>query len=624
MRKKGGFLSGLQMKIEGWIGGAWSMALLVLIFSPCAMGMIVVIALAPGINRNSDSILKEGEVYLHWLFRLLSEYAMVLFIFLFFFVIVAYLAISNLSRAAGHVAVLVAKAYLPAPQNQLPAPQVTYNVAAPSQEIQALPAGESSTLERPALPAPAATPAQKIAKTIQGLGLKARVTELAVGPQVVTYGLTPQEKKKDRLTTVSELKGKADDIALALKAESLRFFLYDGYLALEVPRKKREYVSLFELFQTEEWRGTKALVPLALGKDTFGKWLIGDLSKLPHLLIGGTTGGGKSVALNVILCGLIEHFSSRELILKLVDPKRVEFTTYPDFAEVITEVEEFKPLLSDLIQEMEQRLGLFAEAKKRDIQSYNEYAKEPMPYIVVVIDEYGDIVLTEDVEKEMVKLAQKARATGIHFILATQRPDKDVVTGKIKANFPGILALKVTNKVNSGIILDENGAEALAGFGDALYKDQRGLIRRIQIGHASDKEIEAFLGSEAVRNRWELVPSQNSSFSEPARNQSGTSRGPAGNLQGTSRGPAGNQQGTRPKAASPQEEIENLRQSGESNFEIAKYIAEKYPKLSANSIQRMVGMGRPEAQRAVREVRGGKQAKQKVYVNGHSKEASYA
>lgn len=606
MRKKGGFLSGLQMKVTGWIEGTWSMALLVLLFSPCAMGMIIVIALAPGINRNSDKILQEGEVYLHWTFRLISEYASVLFIFLFFLVVVTYFAISNLSRAAGHAATVIAKAYLPAPQNQLPAPQVTYNVAAPSQEIQALPAGERPVLESLALPAPAATPAAKIAKTIKGLGLAAVVTELAKGPQVITYGLTPEEKKNGRLTTVQELKGKSDDIALALKAQSIRFYLHEGYLALEAPRKKREYVSLFELFTSEEWRSEKASVPLALGKDTFGNWVKGDLSKLPHLLIGGTTGGGKSVALNVILCGLIEHFSSSELILKLVDPKGVEFTTYPDFAEVITEVEEFKPLLQGLIQEMELRLSIFAEAKKRDIQGYNEYAKEPMPYIVVVVDEYGDIVLSEDVEKEMVKLAQKARATGIHFILATQRPDKDIVTGKIKANFPGILALKVTNKVNSGIILDENGAESLAGYGDALYKDHSGLIRRIQIGHASDEEIERFLSSERVQNRWRKVPTFSEPTIEPRQN---VVRTPSEASRTVTEPPQ-----NRPE---PAELANRLRLAGYSEEEIARQLAIQCRHWARTPLLEFVTMEKQKFLRLTKEARMG-------VSNGHDKEKNHA
>ena len=605
MRKKGGFLSGLQMKIGGWIEGAWSMALLVLLFSPCAMGMIIVIALAPGINRNSDKILQEGEVYLHWLFLLISEYATVLFIFLFFLAILAYLAISNLSRAAGHAATVIAKVYLPSPQ--LPAPQVTYNVGAPSQEIQATPVLSAPMGERPALPAPAATPAAKIAKTIKGLGLAAVVTELAKGPQVITYGLTPEEKKNGRLTTVQELKGKSDDIALALKAQSIRFYLHEGYLALEVPRKKREYVSLFELFSTQEWRNGEASVPLALGKDTFGNWIVGDLAKLPHLLTGGTTGGGKSVALNGILCGLLHHFGSEQLILKLIDPKRgVEFSTFADFGELITEAEEFKPLLKSLIKEMEERYNLLSAAKKKNIQSYNKVASVPMAYIIVAIDEYGDIVLSEDVEQEMIKLAQKSRATGIHFILATQRPDKDIVTGPIKANFPGRLALKTADKINAGIILDAGGAEALAGWGDALYKGDDSSIRRVQVGYASDREIEAFLGSESVRNRWGLVPNQARTKPEPRQNQARTSSEPTRTSSEPTR-----------TVREPAELANRLRLAGDSEEEIARQLAIQCRHWARTPLLEFVTMERKKFLRLTKEARMG-------VSNGHDKEKNHA
>ena len=230
----------------------------------------------------------------------------------------------------------------------------------------------------------------------------------------------------------------------------------------------------------------------------------------------------------------------------------------------------------------------------------------PMAYIIVAIDEYGDIVLSEDVEQEMIKLAQKSRATGIHFILATQRPDKDIVTGPIKANFPGRLALKTADKINAGIILDAGGAEALAGWGDALYKGDDSSIRRVQVGYASDREIEAFLGSESVRNRWGLVPNQARTKPEPRQNQARTSSEPTRTSSEPTR-----------TVREPAELANRLRLAGDSEEEIARQLAIQCRHWARTPLLEFVTMERKKFLRLTKEARMG-------VSNGHDKEKNHA
>ena len=340
--------------------------------------------------------------------------------------------------------------------------------------------------------------AQALVDTLNEFGIATEVTNVKQGPVVTRYELLPAPGIR-----VERIAGLANNLALALKATSLRVQAPvpgKGVVGIEVPNDVAKMVLLREILESKEWRAGTSRVPMALGKDVGGKDLVGDLAKMPHILIAGATGSGKSVCINSILAGLLMSKSPDELRLILVDPKIVEFAVYNNLPHlvvpVITDPQKVSLSLRWAINEMEKRYKIFAKAKVRNIESFNNRvitqqgelfdgsAPEPpspekpkddlpssVPYIVIVIDELADLMLSAgaEIENSIARLAQLSRAVGIHMILATQRPSVNVITGTIKANFPARIGFQVAQKVDSRTILDQSGADQLIGRGDMLY-----------------------------------------------------------------------------------------------------------------------------------------------------------
>lgn len=295
------------------------------------------------------------------------------------------------------------------------------------------------------------------------------------------------------------------DLALALAAQSIRIeapIPGKNVVGIEIPNSAIAMVTLREVLDSEEYESHRGRLKLPLGKDVSGTPVIADLTKMPHLLVAGATGSGKSVAINAFLCGLLLKHTPDELKFILIDPKMVEMIVYNHIphllSPVVTEVERVVPTLKWATREMERRYKIFARNACRNIDSYRQLARkradlEPMPYIVIVIDELADLMMmaADEVETYICRLAQMARATGIHLIIATQRPSVDVITGLIKANFPSRIAFAVTSQVDSRVILDMPGAEHLLGRGDMLYMaaDSSKLVR-IQGTYVADREVE--------------------------------------------------------------------------------------------------------------------------------------
>jgi len=328
-------------------------------------------------------------------------------------------------------------------------------------------------------------------ETLSEFGIEAEVTNAQIGPVVTSYELLPAPGVR-----VERIQGLSNNIALSLKATSVRVqapIPGKGVVGIEVPNGKANLVYLREILESAEWRSGKAKLPLALGKDVSGRVIVGDLADMPHLLIAGATGSGKTVCMNSVLAGLLMSRTPEQLRLVLVDPKIVEFSAFNHLPHlvvpVITDSKKVALGLRWAINEMENRYKLFAKVGVRNIESYNKRevatqctlfdeaqpaAEQPprrIPYIVIVIDELADLMLVAqaDVENAVARLAQLSRAVGIHMIIATQRPSVNVITGTIKANFPARIAFQVAQKVDSRTILDTIGAEKLLGRGDMLY-----------------------------------------------------------------------------------------------------------------------------------------------------------
>ena len=312
-----------------------------------------------------------------------------------------------------------------------------------------------------------------VEETLSEFGIEAKVVEVEQGPVITRYELLPAPGVK-----VNRILSLSDDLALALKATSLRFIAPipgKSAIGIEVPNTKSTLVSLRELLESSEFRAGKMELPLAVGKDTSGKPLIADLAQMPHLLIAGTTGSGKTVCVNSIIGGLLYHCTPDRLKFVMVDPKMVELAVYGTIphmlAPVVTDPKKAAATLGWVVMEMENRYRLFASRGVRNIQSFNAQSEEILPYIVVVIDELADLMMVaqDKVESSITRLAQLSRAVGIHLLLATQRPSVDVITGVIKANFPARISFKVASKVDSRTVLDLNGADKLLGKGDLLF-----------------------------------------------------------------------------------------------------------------------------------------------------------
>ena len=319
------------------------------------------------------------------------------------------------------------------------------------------------------------------------------------GPVVTTFEFKPAAHVK-----VSKILTLQDDLAMALKAQTIRIqapIPGKDVVGIEIPNKNIETIYLKEILQSDIYKNAKSELTLALGKDIVGDPFITDLKKLPHLLIAGTTGSGKSVGINAMVLSLLYRNSPKTLRLIMIDPKMLEFSMYNDIPHlltpVITEPKKAIAVLANLVAEMERRYRIMSQTRTKNIESYNEKMKkdggETLPFIVVIIDELADLMMTsgKEVEFHIGRLAQMARASGIHLIVATQRPSVDVVTGLIKANLPSRISYRVGQKIDSKVILDQMGAESLLGRGDMLFTPpgSPGVVR-LHAPFASEDEID--------------------------------------------------------------------------------------------------------------------------------------
>ncbi|HJZ50293.1 MAG TPA: DNA translocase FtsK, partial [Roseiflexaceae bacterium] len=346
--------------------------------------------------------------------------------------------------------------------------------------------------------------ARLIEDTLSNFKVEARVVGVNTGPAVTQFELQPAVGVKvSKITTLEK------DLALALSAHSIRIeapIPGKAAIGIEIPNSAISVVSMREVIDGDEFEGSRAKLKLPLGKDVSGTPVITGLERMPHLLVAGSTGSGKSVAVNCFVCALLLKYTPDELKFIMVDPKTVELIVYNHIphllSPVVTELERVVPTLKWATREMERRYKIFAKHGFRNIDSYKAAARrradlEPLPYIVIIIDELADLMMMapDEVETLVCRLAQMARATGIHLIIATQRPSVDVVTGLIKANFPSRIAFAVTSQIDSRVILDMNGAEQLLGRGDMLFMapDAAKPIR-IQGTYVSEGEVERIVG----------------------------------------------------------------------------------------------------------------------------------
>ena len=338
-----------------------------------------------------------------------------------------------------------------------------------------------------------------VQKTLEQFGIPIEMGEVNIGPTVTQYTFKPAEGIK--LSSITALQ---NDLALALAAHPIRIeapIPGKALVGLEVPNQRIALVTLRQLLDSNEFKARTSHMIVALGKDVSGKVRIANLASMPHLLIAGSTGSGKTVCINTIIMSLLFQNGPDELRFIMIDPKRVELPCYNDIPHlltpVITDVKKTINALKWTIGEMERRFDMLSKAAKRDIASYNAKAEEKVPYIVIVIDELADIMVTSGPEAEslIIRLAQMARAVGIHLILATQRPSVDVITGLIKANITSRIAFAVASQMDSRTILDTSGAEKLMGRGDMLYiSSDLSKPVRLQGAYVSDEEIERVVG----------------------------------------------------------------------------------------------------------------------------------
>lgn len=344
--------------------------------------------------------------------------------------------------------------------------------------------------------------------TLNSFGVEAKVTNAVTGPRITRIEIVPSPGVKlDKITSLES------NIKLDLKAESIRILAPipgKDAVGIEIPNKISSPVSLTGLITSQQWKKASFEIPVALGKSVSGEPIITDLTRAPHLLIAGSTGSGKSVCINTLIISLLYRFTPEELKLILVDPKVVEFEVYKKLPHLIT------PIVNDprkvpvamkwAINEMEKRYKILAKVKVKNLEAFNSRTDNSgilddegipipgkLPYVVIIIDELADIMMAArgDVETSICRIAQKARAVGIHLVLATQRPSKEIITGVIKANLPTRIAFRVSSMIDSRVILDQNGAEALLGRGDMLFAPPgTAKLERIQGAILNDKEIE--------------------------------------------------------------------------------------------------------------------------------------
>ena len=330
-------------------------------------------------------------------------------------------------------------------------------------------------------------------KILLDFGVNGKIKKVSHGPVVTLNEFEPAAGVK-----VSKIINLSDDIARNTSSESARISTIPGSntVGIELPNSFRENVYLSEILNNPNFKKKEIKLPIALGKNISGAPIVGDLASMPHLLIAGTTGSGKSVCINTIILSLLYRHTPERCKFILIDPKMLELSTYEGvphlLCPVITEAKKAASVLGWVVKEMESRYRLMTKEGVRNIDSYNLKHKLPMPYIVVVVDEMSDLMLVagKEIENYIQKLSQMARAAGIHIIMATQRPSVDVITGTIKANFPTRISFQVTSKIDSRTILGEQGAEQLLGKGDMLYMSSANKIVRIHAPFVSDNEIE--------------------------------------------------------------------------------------------------------------------------------------
>src|SRR5271170_7875454 len=351
--------------------------------------------------------------------------------------------------------------------------------------------------------------AQVLTEKYAEFDVHGQITQINPGPVVTTFEFKPEAGiKYSRITNLT------DDLCLALKAESILIERMAGKstVGIQVPNREREIIWLRENIESQEFMGQKSKLTMALGKDINGRIVVADLAGMPHLLIAGSTGAGKSVAINAFIMSILYKATPDQVRLILVDPKRLELGNYEGvphlYTPIITEPKLAANALRNAVREMERRLKLLAEKGVRNIDQYNKLFDEngtpslfgegaeerPLPFIVIIIDELADLMMLDssNVEESITRLAQMARAVGIHLVLATQRPSVDVITGLIKANFPARMSFRVATKVDSRTILDANGAEALLGRGDMLYLPSGSArVHRLHAPFVTEKEIAA-------------------------------------------------------------------------------------------------------------------------------------
>ncbi|MGQ9922204.1 MAG: DNA translocase FtsK [Desulfobacca sp.] len=352
--------------------------------------------------------------------------------------------------------------------------------------------------------------ARKLENTLMHFGVEGKVVAIRPGPVITMIEFEPALGVK-----ISKVTGLADDLALALKALSIRIVAPvpgKAVIGIEVPNPKRQLVTLREVLAHEVYHKSPSRLTIALGKDITGQPVVADLAKMPHLLIAGATGTGKSVGLNSMIISILYKATPEEVRFLMVDPKRIELSTYEGIPHllhpVVTNPKVATTALRWAVDEMERRYSLLSDLEVRNIENYNQklikeqkvYSddeEEPqlrlLPYIVIIIDELADLMLvsSRETEEYLIRLAQKSRAAGIHLILATQRPSVDVITGLIKANFPTRISFQVSSKVDSRTILDTVGAERLLGLGDMLFiPPGTSRLKRIHGAYISEEEVK--------------------------------------------------------------------------------------------------------------------------------------
>lgn len=465
-----------------------------------------------------------------------------------------------------------------------------------------------------------------IQETLALFGVPADFEGAYKGPAVTQYLIKPGYVERKVGNEVQRVKVKvakiaalANDLALALAAPSVRVeapIPGTNYVGIEVPNQASNVVGLKELMESEAFAEKKRILPIALGEDVKGQPIITDLTRMPHLLIAGATGSGKSVCINSIIACLLLTHTPDTLRLLMIDPKMVELSVYNGIphllSPVVTDVDKAAGVLFWAVKEMERRYALFSKANARDLVRYNAYleknGEKPLPYIVVIVDEMADLMMAapEEVEKHICRLAQMARAVGIHLIIATQRPSVDVITGLIKANFPARIAFAVSSQTDSRVILDIPGAERLLGRGDMLFMaPDASKLERIQGAMVTDEEIGRLV------NYWRRIRTL-----EGATLQSLDLSEASGLREATSPSPASEPAPPRPAASTPAdvqtrldqpslfEQIEQLRavEARDELFDLAVAIVREHGRGSVNLLQRKLRIGYTRAARLIEQL----------------------